>query len=114
METIEKYANHGEEGTLEWFLRRNFGLTGNYYSAEFEAVLAKIEKAKTEKARDAIADKWYDSPDWEPSKNYSPEAWDAWQRALNMVEDLVKMGAISDDGINSPASCIISAFCDNA
>lgn len=116
METKEnyKYTNHGEEGTLEWFLRRNFGLKGEFYSDEFRAVVEKIENANTKEEGDAIADKWYDAPDWEPSKNYSPEAWDAWQRALNMVDDLVKMGAISDDGIDSPASCITCAFCDNA
>ena len=109
-----KYTYHGEEGSLEWFLRRNFGLKGEYYSPEFQAVVDRIESANTEEEREAIADAWYAAPDWEPSKNYSKEAWDAWQRALNMVDDLVKMGAISDDGIDSPASCISCAFCDNA
>lgn len=107
-------AYHGEEGSLEWFLRRNFGLVGPYHSAEFQAVVDRIESANTEEEREAISNEWYDSPEWEPSKNYSKEAWDAWQRALNMVDDLVKMGAISDDGIDSPASCISCAFCDNA
>lgn len=114
METKETYAHHGEEGSLEWFLRRNFGLKGAYYSAEFEAVLAKIEKAKTEKARDAIADKWYDAPDWEPAKNYSPEAMEAWDRALKMVDDLVTMGLISEDGMRAPANRIRDGFCDNS
>lgn len=114
METKSDYTYHGEEGTLEWFLRRNFGLKGAYYSAEFQAVVDKIENANTEEEREAISGEWYDAPDWEPSKDYSPEAWDAWRRARNMVDDLVKMGAISDDGSNSPASCITCAFCDNA
>ena len=109
-----KYAYHGEEGSLEWFLRRNFGLVGPYYSAEFQAVVDRIESANTEEEREAISNEWYDSPEWEPSKNYSTEAWDAWERALKMVDDLVTMGLISEDGMDAPANQIRDGFCDNA
>lgn len=114
METKSDYTYHGEEGTLEWFLRRNFGLKGAYYSAEFQAVVDKIENANTEEEREALSGEWYDAPDWEPSKNYSPEAWEAWERALNMVDDLVTMGLIDEDGADSPAWNIRHGFCDNA
>ena len=110
---MEKYTNHGEEGTLEWFLRRNFGLKGAFYSPEFQAVVDKIENTEDKEEREALSEAWHSAPDWEVSKEYTPEAWEAWQRAINMVEDLVKMGAITD-GIDSPADSIICAFCDNA
>lgn len=112
--TKEEIDTYCERGSLEWFLRRNFGLVGQYYSQEFLAVIDKASSKNSTDEENEVYNEWYDAPDWEPSKNYSKEAWDAWQRALEMVDDLVAMGILDDNGIDSPYSEIIRGFCDNA
>ena len=41
---------------------------------------------------------------------FTPEAWDAWQRAIDLFEDMQRIGLIS------PTACeeILASFCDNS
>ena len=45
---------------------------------------------------------------------YTKEALDAWDRANKMVDDLVEMNLISDDGMDGPANVIHDGFVDLA
>jgi hypothetical protein len=94
------------EKNLEWFLRRNFGLTGEYNSPAYKEAEAITDEQRRMDAFDAILEKSG------PEGYYSKEAWDAWERALKMVDDLVEMGILDDDGSDSPASDIRTGFCD--
>lgn len=97
----------GDGKNLEWFLRRNFGLKGQYYSDEFEAVIKREMEGD-----DNALDEWYENEEHEPKDDYTEEAWDAWSRALQMVDDLVAMGLLKDGGMDSPADLIRCGFCD--
>lgn len=90
---------------LEDFLRRNFGLKGEYFSPEYKAAVALEDDDERDAAFEAILDKNG------PEGYYTKEAWAAWERALNMVDDLVSMG-IFDDEPESPAWDIRHGFCD--
>lgn len=94
------------EKNLEWFLRRNFGLTGEFYSPAYKKAESITDEDERYAAFDAILD------EKGPEGYYTKEAWDAWDRALKMVDDLVEMGILNDDGIDSPASDIRTGFCD--
>lgn len=94
------------ENNLEWFLRRNFGLKGEYFSQAYKDAEAITDEEERDEAYEAILEKYG------PSGYYTKEAWDAWSRALAMVDDLVAMGLLNDDGIDSPASIIQCGFCD--
>lgn len=41
---------------------------------------------------------------------YTKEAWAAWQRAIDLFEDMARIGLISEE----VSSNIICSFCDNA
>ena len=41
---------------------------------------------------------------------YTKEAWDAWQRAIDLFEDMATIGLISEE----VSMDIIHSFCDNA
>lgn len=90
---------------LEWFLRRNFGLVGQYYSNEFEAVIER-EQEGDEKA----FDKFYEAHEDDPSAEFTKEAWDAWHRAYEMVNDLMEMGILNEE----EGGKIQCGFWDNA
>ena len=92
--------------TLEDFLRRNFGLKGEYFSSEYKAAMEITDLVERNVAFGAIFEKNG------PEGYYTKEAWDAWQRALNMVDDLVSMGILDDDNSDSPAWVIRHGFCD--
>ena len=94
------------EKNLEWFLRRNFGLKGEYFSAEYKKANAIEDDDERMEAYDAILEK--DGL----AGYYTEEAWEAWQKALNMVDDLVAMGLISEEGMDAPAWAIRHGFCD--
>ena len=85
---------------LESFLRRHFGLVGPYHTPEYAAVLEAGEEA---------LEAWWNDDNNEPSKAYSKEAWEAWDRAVAVVDDLESMGIISE----SVAGDIRAGFCDN-
>ena len=95
-----------ETKNLEWFLRRNFGLKGDYYTDEYKQFIANGGTAEE------FVDKWFD--DDYCVHMYTKEALDAWDRANNMVDDLVEMNLISDDGMDGPANVIHDGFVDLA
>jgi hypothetical protein len=41
---------------------------------------------------------------------YTKEAWEAWERAINLFEDMARIGLISEE----TSMDIIHSFCDNA
>ena len=92
--------------TLEDFLRRNFGLNGEYHSEAYKRAEAIEDEAERDDAYKAILEAKG------PEGYYTEEAWEAWDRALAMVDDLVAMGILADDGIYSPADNIRTGFCD--
>ena len=94
------------EKNLEWFLRRNFGLVGEYYSQEYKNALAIAYEKERDNAFNAILEKSG------PEGYYTKEAWAAWEKALSMVDDLVAMGILDDENMDSPASIIRCGFCD--
>lgn len=110
MKTRDEICYNGCKGSLEWFLRRNFGLKGQYYSDAFEAVIAKAMAAKDDDEDNEIWDSWFCAPDYEPSMDHTKEAWDAWTRAYEMVGDLVEMGILDEE----TADKIREGFCDRA
>ena len=93
------------EKNLEWFLRRNFGLKGEYFSQAYK----DADALETEKERD---DAFYKILEDGIDKCFTKEAWDAWSKALAMVDDLVAMGLLKDGWIDSPAERIRCGFCD--
>ena len=94
------------EKNLEWFLRRNFGLKGEYFSQAYKDAEAITDEKERGVAYEAILEK--DGF----SGYFTKDAWDAWQRALDMVDDLVAMGLLKDGGMYSPAEDIRCGFCD--
>lgn len=93
------------EKNLEWFLRRNFGLNGEYFSQVYKDAEEITDEEERGEAFDAILEDGVD-------KCFTKEAWDAWSKALAMVDDLVAMGLLKDGGIDSPAEEIRCGFCD--
>lgn len=76
----------------EQFLRKYFGLVGEFYTDEFRRYIAT-------------------DPEY---NNFEGEIWTketqkAWERAIDMAEDLERMGAID----NETKWNIIHTFCDN-
>lgn len=94
-----------ETKNLEWFLRRNFGLKGEYFSKEYKDAKAITDEEERDEAFGKILDDGFD-------KCFTKEAWDAWQKALNMLDDLVAMGLLNGGGIDSPYDTITCGFCD--
>lgn len=76
---------------FEAFLQKHFGLVGKLLSD-----------------LDATNDELWEDHDLE--EFYSKEGWDAWQRAIDLVDDMAEIGLLSDDARNN----IIHSFCDNA
>ena len=97
-----------ETKNLEWFLRRNFGLKGEYFSQAYKDAEAIEDEEERDEAYDAILE------EKGPEGYYTKEAWDAWQRALSMLDDLVAMGLLDDNGIDSPYCKITCGFCDHS
>ena len=93
------------EKNLEWFLRRNFGLKGEYFSAEYKKAIAIEDEGERDESIGKILENGID-------RCFTKEAWDAWSRALAMVDDLVAMGLLKDGRIDSPADNIRTGFCD--
>lgn len=77
---------------LEWFLRRNFGLVGQYYSDEFEAVIKREQEGD-----DKAFNEFFEAHEDDPTAEFTKEAWEAWNRAYEMVNDLVGMGILSEE-----------------
>lgn len=94
------------EKNLEWFLRRNFGLKGEYFSDAYKKAMAITDEEERDKAFDAILEAKG------PEGYYTPEAWDAWSKALAMVDDLVSMGLLDESTFDSPAWNIRHGFFD--
>jgi hypothetical protein len=90
---------------LEWFLRRNFGLIGEYHSQEYKDAFTLSDEDARSEAYDAILEAKG------PEGYYTKEAWAAWGKALQVIDDLVAMGLL-EDGIHSPAQEIREGFCD--
>ena len=72
----------------EQFLRKYFGLKGEYYTEEWKAMLS----IKDEKERDAVMDDILNNDTIECHRQFTREAWDAWSRALEMFSELEKEG----------------------
>lgn len=87
------------EMDLEAFLRRHFGLKGEFYSDEFE----RAKKAGDGAIMAILEEKG-------PAGLYSEEAWAAWEKAIALVDDLEAAGVISEDA----AAGVRCWFCDNA
>ena len=93
-----------ERKDLEWFLRRNFGLKGEFFSNEFKKARAIPDQEESDEAIYAILEKKG------PEGLYTKAAWNKWQQALDLVADLEEVGAISEDVGHD----IARWFCDNA
>lgn len=72
----------------EQFLRKHFGLKGEYYTKEFKEILA----IKDEKERESAMDDFLDDETTDCQKQFTREAWAAWGQALEMFSDLEKEG----------------------
>ena len=76
---------------FEAFLKKHFGLKGKLYSD-----------------LDASDPKMWEEHDLE--EFYTEEAWEAWQRAIDLFEDMEEIGLIPKGMANE----ICTHFCDNA
>lgn len=93
------------EKNLEWFLRRNFGLKGEYFSQAYKDAEAITDEEERDEAFGAILENGVD-------QCFTEEAWEAWSKALSMLDDLVAMGLLDEDGMDAPAWKIRDGFCD--
>lgn len=89
---------------FEGLLRKHFGLKGEYNSPAYKRAVAIADEEERGEAFDAILEKKG------PEGFYTKEAWDAWQRAIDLIEGLRDAGLINDDICNH----ICHRFCDNA
>ena len=74
----------------EQFLRKHFGLTGEYYTEAFK----EIQAIKDEKERESAMDDFLDDETADCQKQFTREAWAAWGKALEMFSDLEKEGVL--------------------
>ena len=70
--------------TTEEFLRKYFGLKGEFYTKEWKELLANGSKEE----QFAYLDD--ETPDCK--KQFTREAWEAWGKALDMFDDLEREG----------------------
>ena len=75
---------------FESFLQKHFGLVGPLHS-DLDPDTANFED--------------HDIKDF-----FTDEGWDAWQRAIDLMDDLQKIGLISED----VQMDIVHSFCDNS
>lgn len=78
----------------EQFLRKYFGLVGEYYTEEWKRMLA----IKDEDERNAVMESlmFLDNGELDPNctREFTREAWAAWGKALDMFNDLFSEGYI--------------------
>ena len=82
--------------TTEDLLRKYFGLKGEFYTKEYREACSIVDPVERRNALDDIAD----NDDGECRLTFTREAWDAWGRALDMLDDLCGAGYIGMDGEN--------------
>ena len=89
---------------FEAMLRKHFGLKGEFYSEGYKQAVAIEDEEERDKAFDALLDKSG------PDAYYTEEAWEAWGRALDFIDDLEDAGIIDSNTKGRISTC----FCDNA
>lgn len=77
----------------EEFLRKHFGLKGEFYSEEYKEYC----KAHENDPLETFSDEWYDTHEDPIEPMYTREANEAWYKASALIRDLEEMGYIPTD-----------------
>lgn len=72
----------------EQFLRKHFGLVGEYYTEEWKRMLAITDKEE----REAVMDSILLEDSFDCKRQFTREAWEAWGKALEMFDDIEREG----------------------
>ena len=103
-ETITATLDTSVQFDFEALLRKHFGLKGEYHTQEWKDASAIADDEERNKAFFSILDE-------NGLVGYlTKEAWEAWERALDFLQDLEDAGIINSDIY----SHIAHRFCDNS